>query len=84
MSHLELLSELRGVALRVHLQHLCVGEGVLVDGDGCLTAQTRLQDGVVDEHVLFLWERGGGRNVRRDFIKRESSKVDFARVPTFR
>lgn len=52
--YLKLLSELGGVALRVHLQHLLIDESELSDGDGGLSAQTGLQDGVVDEHVLLL------------------------------
>lgn len=52
--YLKLLSELRRVALRVNLQHLLVGESKLINRDGCLSAQTGLQDGIMDEHVLLL------------------------------
>lgn len=52
--YLELLSELGGVALRVHLQHLLIGESKLIDRDGGLATQTSLQDGVMNEHVLLL------------------------------
>ena len=58
---LELLPQLGGVALRVHPQHVLVGEGKLVHQDGRLSAQARFQDGVVDEDVLLLrhrWRRG--------------------------
>lgn len=55
--YLKLLPELRGVALGVNLQHLLIGESELVNGDGGLSTQTGLQDGVVDEHVLLLRDR---------------------------
>lgn len=38
-SHLELFSELRGVALSVDPQHVFVRERKLADWDGCLAAQ---------------------------------------------
>ena len=56
-AHLELLPQRRGVALRVHAQQLLVGDGELVHGDGGLTTQAGLQDGVVDENVLLLEAR---------------------------
>ena len=52
--YLELLPELRGVALGVHSQHVLVGESKLTHWDGSLSTQTRLQDGIVDEDILLL------------------------------
>lgn len=54
LTDLELLAELRGVALGVHPQQLLVGDGELVHQDGRLSAEAGLQDGVVDEDVLLL------------------------------
>lgn len=59
--YLKFLSQLRGVALRVNLQHLLIGECKLIDRDGSLSTQTGLKDGIVDKHVLLLgdrWQRG--------------------------
>lgn len=53
-SDLKLLPQRRGVALRVHPQQLLVGHRKLAHGDGGLSAQAGLQDGVVDENVLLL------------------------------
>lgn len=60
MSYLKLLSELRRVALRINLQHLLIGESELVNGDGGLSTQTGLQNGIMDEHVLLLRDRKQG------------------------
>lgn len=59
--YLKLLSELRGVALRVNLQHLLVDESKLINRDGSLSAQASLQDGIMDEHVLLLGDRMQGK-----------------------
>lgn len=60
-AHLELLPQLRGVALRLYPHHLLVGGLELAGGDAGLPTQTGLQDGVVDEDVLLLL---GGRGDR--------------------
>jgi len=64
VQYLKLLSELRGVALSVDLQHLLIGYGELVHRDGGLSTQTGLQNGIMDEHILLLRgrERGGGKH----------------------
>lgn len=54
LTDLELLAELRGIALGIHPQQLLVGDGELVHQDGRLSAEAGLQDGVVDEDVLLL------------------------------
>lgn len=54
LTDLELLAELRGVALGIHPQQLLVGDGKLVHQNGRLSAEAGLQDGVVDEDVLLL------------------------------
>lgn len=51
---LELVPQVRGVTLRIHPQHLFVRHGELVHQDGRLSAQTGLQNGIVDEDVLLL------------------------------
>jgi hypothetical protein len=50
----ELLFDLAGVGLGVQAVHVIVDRSQLVGWDGGVPAQTRLQDGVVDEHVLLL------------------------------
>lgn len=59
--YLKLLSELRRVALRVNLQHLLIGECKLINGDGSLSTQTGLQDGIMDEHILLLRDGQQGK-----------------------
>lgn len=59
--YLKLLSELRRVALRVNLQHLFIGERKLIYGDGSLSTQTSLQDGIMDEHILLLRDGQRGK-----------------------
>lgn len=54
LTDLELLAELRGVALGIHPQQLLVGDGKLVHQNGRLSAEAGLQDGVMDEDVLLL------------------------------
>lgn len=54
---LKLLAQLRGITLGIHPQHLFVGDGELVHQDGRLSAQTGLQDGIMDEDVLLLKKR---------------------------
>lgn len=54
---LKLLSQLRGITLRIHPQHLFVSDCKLIHQDGRLAAQAGLQNGVVDEDVLLLKAR---------------------------
>lgn len=54
-AHLELLPQLRGVALRLYPHHLLVGGLELAGRDAGLPTQTGLQDGIMDEDVLLLW-----------------------------
>lgn len=82
-NYLELLSQLRGVALRVNLQHLLIGERKLINRDGGLPAQTGLQDGVVDKHVLLLRDkrgRGGKKEKRRVNLQSHTNRL--MRLPT--
>lgn len=60
-AHLELLPQLRGVALRFYPHHLLVGGLELAGGDAGLPTQTGLQDGIVDEDVLLLLGSRGDR-----------------------
>jgi len=53
-THLKLFSKLRGVGLRIHTQHVLIGEHKLTDGDGGLSAQTGLQYGIMNEYILLL------------------------------
>lgn len=62
-AHLELLPQLRGVALRFYPHHLLVGGLELAGGDAGLPAQAGFQDGVVNEDVLLLSGGGKGRGL---------------------
>lgn len=62
VNYLKLLSELRGVALRVNLQHLLIGECKFINRDGSLSTQTSLQDGIMDEHILLLRDKPQGKH----------------------
>lgn len=77
LADLELLAELRGVALGIHPQQLLVGDGELVHQDGRLAAQAGLQDGVVDEDVLLLQgARGHSVSGSRRWQTAESADSD--------
>lgn len=51
---LELFPQLRGITLGIDPQHLFVGDGELVHQDGRLSAQTGLQNSIVDKDILLL------------------------------
>lgn len=57
--YLELFPKLGGVTLRVDADHLPVGGLELIDRDGGLPTQAGLQNGIVDEDVLFLEQETG-------------------------
>lgn len=81
-NYLKFLSQLRGVALRVNLQHLLIGECKLVNRDGGLSAQTGLKDGIVDKHVLLLRDsrQRGGEGKRK--VNLQSHANALMRLPT--
>ena len=54
VAYLELVFEVGGVALGVYADHVIVCSFELAGRDGRLPAETRLQDGVMDEDVLLL------------------------------
>lgn len=54
--YLEFIFEVRGIALRIDADHVVICGFELAHGNRRLAAQTRLQDGVVDEDVLLLRE----------------------------
>ena len=56
--HPELLFNGAGVGLRVQAVHVVVDRAQLIGRDGGVPAETRLQDGVVDEDVLLLRREG--------------------------
>lgn len=50
----ELLFDLAGVGLRVQAVHVVIDRAKLIGRDCGVAAKTRLQDGVMDEHILLL------------------------------
>lgn len=60
----ELLFDLTGIGLRIQSVHLIVNWAQLIGWNRCVTAETRLQDGVVDEDVLLLVDRQRGERWR--------------------
>lgn len=51
---LKLLPQLRRITLGIHSQHLFVSDGKLIHQDGRLSAQTGLQNGIMDKDILLL------------------------------
>lgn len=56
--YLEFVFEVRGIALGIDADHVVVCGFELAHGNRRLATQTRLQDGIVDEDVLLLRDRG--------------------------
>lgn len=54
----ELLFDLTRVGLRIQSVHLVINRAQLIGWNRSVATQTRLQNGVVDEDVLLLVDRG--------------------------
>ena len=61
-SYLKFVFDLAGVGLGVQPADVVVEGAELAHRDGCVATETRFQDGVVHEHILFL--PGGAGRVR--------------------